>query len=129
MRFTDNTAIALALLESRQDKALEECGERAVGFAKAICPVDTGRLQASITHRVDRDSAVIGTDVEYAMDVELGTGRYRPGWNGPKHWAWQDRHGGWHITSGQRPQPYLRPAVSDHDSAYAGVIRQVLRGS
>lgn len=35
--------------------------------------VDTGRLRGSITHATDQDSAYIGTDVEYAQYVELGT--------------------------------------------------------
>lgn len=45
--------------------------------AKRICPVDTGRLRASITHSLEQDSAglvgVVGTDVEYAPYVFLGT--------------------------------------------------------
>lgn len=47
--------------------------------AKRICPVDTGRLRSSITHSLEQDSAglvgVVGTDVEYAPYVELGTSR------------------------------------------------------
>ena len=48
--------------------------------AKRLCPVDTGRLRGSITH--DEPRAIpdglavrIGTDVEYAAYVELGTSR------------------------------------------------------
>lgn len=58
--------------------------------AKKLCPVDTGRLRASITTRVDEDAlaasvsaltdlferpaiGVAGTDVYYALYVELGT--------------------------------------------------------
>lgn len=45
--------------------------------------VDTGRLRASITHRSVRSSAgeysqEIGTNVEYAEDVELGTSETMP---------------------------------------------------
>ena len=126
MKVIDNTAIVLALLESRQDRALEDCGARAVSYAKSICPVDTGRLRASITHRVSGDTAVIGTDVEYATDVELGTGIYRPG--GRKMpWLWRDKQGKLHLTHGQRPQPYLRPAMADHGEDYAQIIRQSLQ--
>lgn len=35
--------------------------------------VRTGRLRGSITHTVDDDSAIIGTDVEYGVYVEMGT--------------------------------------------------------
>lgn len=43
--------------------------------AKQNCPVDTGRLRASITAYVDRDkmAALVGSNVEYAIFVELGT--------------------------------------------------------
>lgn len=45
--------------------------------------VDTGRLRASITHRGGRDSEgeyyqEVGTNVEYAADVELGTSETMP---------------------------------------------------
>lgn len=47
--------------------------------AKQACPVDTGRLRASITHRLEQDSqglyGLVGTNVKYALPVEFGTGR------------------------------------------------------
>jgi HK97 gp10 family phage protein len=47
--------------------------------AKRTAPVDTGRLRASVTHSLERDFAglvaVVGTDVDYAPFVELGTSR------------------------------------------------------
>ena len=85
--------------------ALEEVGLVAEGYAKRACPVDTGRLRNSITHIVDEDGkcAVIGTNVEYASYVELGT-----------------RH--------QKPQPYLKPAAEDHESTYRSIFRKHLGG-
>jgi HK97 gp10 family phage protein len=60
--------------------------------AKRYCPVDTGRLRSSITHEISTDAkgllATIGTNVEYAPYVELGT-----------------RH--------MRAQPFLRPAITE----------------
>lgn len=55
--------------------ALEEVGLAAERFAKAACPVDTGRLRNSITHAIDagREEVFVGTNVEYAPYVELGT--------------------------------------------------------
>lgn len=45
--------------------------------AKHLCPVDTGRLRASITHAIAHDNlgilALVGSDVYYAIYVELGT--------------------------------------------------------
>ena len=85
--------------------ALEEIGLVAEGYAKRACPVDTGRLRNSITHIVDEDGkcAIIGTNVEYAPCVELGT-----------------RH--------QKPQPYLKPAAEEHESTYRSIFRKHLGG-
>jgi HK97 gp10 family phage protein len=58
--------------------------------AKRRCPVDTGRLRSSITHEIGISGrsveARVGTNVEYAAYVELGTRR-------------------------TPSQPYLRPAL------------------
>ena len=40
--------------------------------AKQNCPVDTGKLRASITTEVGNLEAEVGTNVEYAPYVELG---------------------------------------------------------
>lgn len=54
-------------------------GARGEAGAKRRAPVDTGRLRSSITHRLGRDSeglfVDVGTDVEYARFVELGTSK------------------------------------------------------
>lgn len=55
----------------------EAAGILVESAAKGFAPVDTGRLRASITHDADETGAVIGTNVEYAPYVELGT-VYRP---------------------------------------------------
>lgn len=92
-------------MEAALATALEEIGLTAEGYAKRACPVDTGRLRNSITHIVDEGGkcAVIGTNVEYAPYVELGT-----------------RH--------QKPQPYLKPAAEDHASTYRSIFRKHLGG-
>lgn len=50
--------------------------------AKGLCPVDTGRLRSSINNEIGQDGdglvAIIGTNVEYAPYVELGTSRMEP---------------------------------------------------
>lgn len=60
-------------------KAITRATVRIEGNAKRLCPVDTGRLRASIGHALDHDSrglvGVVGTDVDYAPYVELGTSR------------------------------------------------------
>jgi HK97 gp10 family phage protein len=46
--------------------------------AKKRAPVKTGHLRRSITHRVERDRAIVGTNVKYAPYQELGTRFIRP---------------------------------------------------
>ena len=69
----DNTDKIVAAINTSLLGALEKIGLSAEGDAKALCPVDTGRLRNSITHQVNEgEKAVyIGTNVEYAVYVEL----------------------------------------------------------
>jgi hypothetical protein len=52
-------------------------------------------------------SVYIGTNVEYAVDVELGTGIYATGGGG---------------SSGQKARPYLKPAATEHADHYKMVF-------
>ena len=71
----DNTDEVLSALEKAKKRGLEAIGLTAEGHAKKITPVDTGRLQLrnSISHATDDEAAYIGTNVEYAPYVELGS--------------------------------------------------------
>lgn len=100
----DNTRTAAGAIEDAIAAAMEEVGLAAEGFAKRRCPVDTGNLRNSIAHVADGDTAYVGTDVEYAAYVELGTTR-------------------------TRAQPYLRPAATEHGETYRGIIRDHLEGA
>ena len=80
--------------------------------AKRLCPVDTGDLRNSITHEVDDDVGIVGTNKEYAPYVEYGTGIFAVEGNGrDTPWSYQDDKGEWHTTIGQKPQPFLNPAA------------------
>lgn len=102
----DNAQVAKAAFESAIDVALEKIGLLAEGYAIKKCPVDTGNLRGSITYEVDTDgnAVYIGTNVEYAPYVELGTSR-------------------------QKAQPFLRPAASEHGAQYLQVLKKALGGS
>lgn len=100
----DNTQLAKDAIRNAILSALEEIGIVAERHAKDKCPVDTGRLQRSIRHTVDELSVEIGTDVEYASYVELG-------------------------TSKMRAQPYLAPAVSNHSDEYRQILEKHMRGN
>ena len=129
VEFIDNSQEFIAAMREAAIRALEACGLTAEGYAKLLCPVDTGNLRNSISHQVDSEelAVYIGTNVEYAPYPELGTGIYYEG--GRKTpWVYQDAHGNWHITHGQRAQPYLKPAVADHAGEYHRIIEQEMKG-
>lgn len=69
----DNTKEVLSAMEKAVNRGLEAVGLAAEGHAKKNTPVDTGRLRNSISHAVDDRAAYIGTNVEYAPYIELGS--------------------------------------------------------
>mgnify|MGYP002801138488 FL=1 len=102
----DNTEEASRGIQRAIDRALEEIGLAAEGYAKRACPVDTGNLRNSITHAVasSEDAVYVGTNVEYAPYVELG-------------------------TSKMQAQPFLRPAATEHGDQYRQVLKNTLGGA
>lgn len=130
VEFTDNSKEISDALKAAILRGLEKCGLAAEGYAKKLCPVDTGNLRNSITHVVDEDepAAIIGTNSEYAPYVELGTGKYAEGGR-PTPWAYQDANGKWHWTAGNRAQPYLKPAVADHKQTYQNIIEDAMKNA
>lgn len=102
--FQSKAKEALKGMAAAKAQALEIIGGKAESYAKKLCPVDTGRLRNSITHQqYDENTEVVGTNVEYAPYVELGT--YKMG-----------------------PRPYLRPAAENHTAEYKAVIKRVMSG-
>ena len=75
IKFTSNVNDILRRMEKGKHNALTAIGATAETYAKQETPVDTGRLRNSISHSVDGEAVYIGTDVEYAPYVELGTNR------------------------------------------------------
>ena len=63
---TDNSETFKGAASAQIERAMEACGLVAEGYAKAKCPVDTGRLRNSISHAAKGNSAYIGSNVEYA---------------------------------------------------------------
>ncbi|MCM1227553.1 MAG: HK97 gp10 family phage protein [Clostridium sp.] len=132
IEITDNSPKAKEELEAAVLRALEECGQDAEKYAKMLAPspgkTGTGALRNSIAHQVaENEQAVyIGTNSEYAVYLELGTGKYYPGGR-QEPWVYQDAKGNWHLTHGQRAQPYLKPAVADHADHYRSVIKKELK--
>ena len=102
----NNIAMVAAASDDAIEKALEAIGMQAENYARVNCPVDTGRLKNSLTHQVDtgKKMVAIGTNVEYAPYVELGTSR-------------------------SKEKPYLRPAAQDHATEYRKIFEKHLGGT
>ena len=90
--------------------AIEQAMKEAVliveADAKRKAPVDTGRLRGSITNEVRKIAGAVlegrvGTNVDYAKYVELGTSR-------------------------QDPQPYLRPALRNNFNDIVSIIQEAI---
>lgn len=132
IQFTDNSKEVSEDIKAALLRGLEKIGLVAEGYAKKLCPVDTGNLRNSITHEVveDENAVYIGTNNEYAAYVELGTGIYAEGGGGrPTPWVYQDANGNWHYTHGQKPQPFLKPAVTDHTDKYREIIKDAFENA
>ncbi len=121
VQVTDRSGEVRAGIEGAVAAALEEIGLKAEGYAKRELSkpkgghrtepdprpnVDTGALRNSVTHEVSASGrwVAVGTNVEYAPGIELGTSRHR---------AW----------------PFLRPAASEHGDEYRDTLKRHLQGA
>ena len=115
------------IIESLEDLIAMQKLEQTMGKACAIversakqkAPKDTGALRRSITSKIEVvDDSIVGivfTPLEYAPYVEYGTGLFaEEGGRIDVPWNYQDDKGEWHSTSGQKPQPYMRPALEEN---------------
>ena len=128
VNFKDNSGAILSAFHSAVEKALEECGLVAEGYAKKLAPVDTGNLRNSISHKVDPEepAVYVGSNSLYAAYQEFGTGIYTEGGRDTP-WVYQDEKGNWHWTRGNKAQPFLKPSVADHQKQYSQIIEQELK--
>lgn len=153
----NNTSLVREALAGATNLALEAIGTKAEKYAKEETPVDLGRLRNSMTHIVQGDSVYVGTNVEYAPYVELGTGAYASDGNGRKGW-WVYVVGGdenyqseskkafytegeakriaailrskgldAHATNGMKPKHMIRKAVTEHTDEYREIVKKIFK--
>lgn len=115
IKIEDNSKDFLKELDDRIPPALEECGLAAEKFAKEEVTKKvydtpespnyrrTGNLRNGISHATDEKTAYVGTNVEYAPYVEMGTVK-------------------------MKARPFIKPAVTDHQSEYQKIIEARLKG-
>lgn len=103
--YKDNSKEILSAFDAAVLRGLTAIAMTAEGYAKKEAPVDTGRLRNSIANAVDADekASYIGTNVEYAPDVELGTSR-------------------------MAARPFLRPAATEHGEEYKQIMEANMKG-
>ena len=100
--------------------------------AKEKAPKGNGALRRSITSEITREGdelvGTVFTPLEYAPYVEYGTGLFAEGGNGRKDvpWHYKDDKGEWHTTSGQKPQPYMRPALNESREEILRILKEAL---
>ena len=109
--------MAKVVIESHVDEVLSELNSKIPVIFEALAieaegnavdeitrmkAVDTGRLRGSISHATDAEAAYIGTNVEYAPYVELGTKR-------------------------MAARPFLRNAVANYTDDYERIIEEGLK--
>lgn len=137
IKIVDNSDKVLKELAVKKLRALTIIGKNAEKYAKALCPVGTpestgkkgyrgGTLRNSITSEATDEEVIIGSNVEYAPFVELGTG---PFYEAPPAWEeaapYQKKGDG--AAHYVHPRPYLRPAIEEHISEYQSIVEQELQ--
>lgn len=127
IEFENDTELMLKL-DSVQDidlrRPLLKVGNDIENAAKENCngrfADPTGTLKRSIrSELVGKNSIEVGTNLEYAVYVEHGTGLYAFDGQGrastPEHpipWTYRGSDGRFYTTYGQRPKPFLIPAFN-----------------
>lgn len=94
------TAVGIAA----ESNAKQEITEAVYNTPESPNYVRTGRLRNSLTHAVNAQEkeVLIGSIVEYAPFVELGTTK-------------------------MQPRPYLRPAINNHVPEYKALVEAALK--
>ena len=134
IRIEDHSGEVLRELEQKKAQILEAWGQQGVTNVKnvitAASRVDTGAMRNRINHQVqESESAVyVGTNNEYAIYHEYGTGIYAEGGKGRQTpWSYQDKDGNWHRTRGMKPIHMIKNGIGDHISEFKQIAEKELK--
>ena len=114
-------------------RAMQDACNIVESAAKDKAPRKTGALRRSITSKVELTGnsieGIIYSPLEYAPYQEYGTGLFAENGNGRKTgWAYEDEKTGETIfTRGNRPHPFLRPAVNENKDKIINIIKGALK--
>ena len=133
----DNSDLVKKATQEALEAALEAVGLQAETYAKnnitAAIPrgsswyTSTGLLRDSITHDSDGTGMVVGTNVEYAIYNEMGTGIGADSGGRQGGWWYPGPDGKMHFTLGISAVHFLRDAVQDHADEYIQMITEELQ--
>ena len=114
---------SLADLEELQSALGKACAV-VEASAKQKAPKDTGALARSITSKIEDTEGIIFTPLEYAPYVEYGTGLFAEEGGRSTPWIYKDDKGEWHKTSGQKPHPFMRPALEENREKIINILKE-----
>ena len=114
-------------------RAMQDACNIVEGAAIDKAPKKTGALRRSIKSKVELTGnsieGIVYSPLEYAPYQEYGTGLFAENGNGRKTgWAYEDEKTGETIfTRGNRPHPFLRPAVNENKDKIIQIIKGALK--
>lgn len=103
------------------------------GEAREKAPKRTGNLKGSIESKVERQgntiTATVFTPVHYAPFQEWGSGLFAVNGDGRKTgWAYEDELTGKTVfTRGNRPHPFLGPALRENADVVMHILQEGLK--
>ena len=113
--------------------AMQDACNIVVDVAIDKAPRKTGALRRNIKSKVEVTSntieGIVYSPLEYAPYQEFGTGLFAENGNGRKtEWAYEDEKTGEKIVKrGNRPHPFLRPAVNENKDKIINIIKGALK--
>ena len=102
MKFKSNRKNVEKALDKQVQTALEAIGGYVEGEVKVRAPVDTGNLRGSYSYVTGDREVIVGTNVEYARHLEMGTSR-------------------------MSPQEHLEPSIRDNEKRIKAIAESYLR--
>lgn len=78
IKFDKNANNVIKTINKSQELGFEKAAILVHASAVQKCPVDTGRLRASINYEATEEFAAVGTNVEYGISIEFGHSRKAP---------------------------------------------------
>lgn len=71
----------------------------------------------------------VGSNAEYAVYHEMGTGKYAEGGGGrPTPWVYRSADGKYYRTEGMTPKPFIRPAFEENTAKFEQIAKEEFGG-